>query len=269
MPWKLSEDGNFVKDGENPVWVHPDGKETGFDAGTALAQINKVTGESMGRKTTIAELTEKLSVLGDIENPAEYLKSAKEALATVQNLKDKDLLAAGDVQKIKDGLETQIKAIKEAHAIEIDERDQKITSLDSKNKTNLIRSGFDSSSDFIKEKTFYPNVETAYVVLKDNFKTEENDKGELFSFAVNDAGEKIFSQINACVLATGPEAVELIINQRHDKAEILKGIDGGGGSQNPGGGPGGITKLEQLKTPADRSKFIADNGLEAFKKLEN
>ncbi len=108
MPWKMDGDKIVVQDG-HPVWVYPEGKESPFNAESALSRINELTTESVGRKKKLQDQEEKLKVLEGIDNPGEFVKTAKEAIKTVKNLDDKKLVDAGEVEKVKQSVASTYK----------------------------------------------------------------------------------------------------------------------------------------------------------------
>ncbi|MCG8643419.1 MAG: hypothetical protein MI862_27070, partial [Desulfobacterales bacterium] len=75
MPWKLDGENIVVEDG-HPVWVYSDGKESPFNAESALGKIKDLTTESVGRKEKIRAMETDLKILEGIEDPAKFIDSA-------------------------------------------------------------------------------------------------------------------------------------------------------------------------------------------------
>ncbi|MCK5346085.1 MAG: hypothetical protein KAR20_21895, partial [Candidatus Heimdallarchaeota archaeon] len=232
MAWKMENDQIVVKDG-HPVWAYEDGKESPFDAGSALARVRDLTTESVGRKTKIRELTEKFAPFEDIEDPAKFVTDAKAALETVANLKDKEFVDAGEVERIKRGVsdsyDTKIENMQKTHDLAITEKDALITSSTKSIKNLLVRGAFDRS-EFIRDATVLsPSI--AFATFGEMFSIEDVE-GVPTAIGVRSSGEKIYSLKNAGSFANPDEVIEILVTEYTDKDVILKGTPGGGGSQS-------------------------------------
>jgi hypothetical protein len=245
MPWKANEDGVIeVKDG-NPVWIYEGGNKNGQEAPVAfentLSTITRLTAESVDRKTKLQDANEMLDPLqkAGIENVADYLAQAGTAIETVANLDDKQILDAGEIDKIKqgvkDGYEAKITALEDSHAKTLGEKDTSIEAKDGNIRSLVIRSAFDQS-EFLRENThMLPDV--AFSFLGDKFKVESDKKGNPYGYAVDEAGNKLLSLKNPGDVADPLEAIELLINSHPQKDKLLKMESNGSGT--PPGGPKG------------------------------
>ena len=240
MAWKMEGDNIAMQDG-HPVWIYEDGKESPFNAESALKTIKDVTAESISRKEKIRGLESKLEPLAGIDEPAEFIKTAKEALETVKNLDSKKLIDAGEVETLKasvaatykekiTGMETAFSAKEKEYLDAIKSKDANIS--------NLLIKGAIGRADFITEKTVLtPSI--AYDVFKSNFQIEDND-GQPVAVATRKDGHKIMSLKDPGKYADINEALETLVNEHPDKDRLLKGIDGGGGKP-PHSGTGNTT----------------------------
>jgi hypothetical protein len=244
MPWKIEDEAVAVQDG-NPVWVYEggdnDGKEAPVEFDKTLTTISNLTGESVQRKNTIKELKAELSPYKDagIEDFGEYLAVAKKNADTVANLADKDIVAAGEVEKVKksveEGWERKLASAQEAHAGELATRDTIIGSKDDNIRMMVIQSAFDTS-EFLAKKTVLP-PDIAYNTFGKHFKVQEVN-GKPVGFAYDDTDEKIMSILNPGEYATPNEAIEILVNNYKQKDSILKATQSGSGQQNNNAGEG-------------------------------
>jgi hypothetical protein len=249
--WKMDGDSITVDNG-NPVWIYDDGRESGFNAESALKSISDVTAESMARKEKIRGFEAQLEVFKDIENPGEYLAQAKAAMETLSSLDQKKLMDAGEVDVLKKSIEAtykeKINGMETAFGAK--EKEYKET-LNSQNNSisNMLIEGEIGRSGFISDKTVLtPSI--AFSAFKNNFKVKEIE-GRPFAIASRQDGTAIMSLKDPGKYASVNEALETLVNEHPDKSSLLKGISGGGGT--PPGGPGGITHTDyQNMSPIER-----------------
>lgn len=237
MPWKMDGDKIVVADG-NPIWVYDDGKEAGFNAESALKSIKDVTAESMGRKAKIKEMETSMAPFSGIENPGEWIGNAKKALETVGNLKDKEIVDAGEIDKLKravaESYEVRIADISKSHAESLKKATDDLSGKDAAIRKMVVEGAF-NRSEFLREKTVLL-PEFAYNTFGKHFKVDED--GDQIKVSATDAkGNQVFSLKNPGEAASPEEAIEIIINSHPQKDSILKGLPGGGNSP-----PGGQTR---------------------------
>ncbi len=252
MPWKMNGENPEMKDG-HPVWVHPDGKEIPFDAEHSLSKVASLSRESASRKDDLRKAQEQLKVLDGIENPSEFLEEAKKALETVKNLKDKDLVEAGEVEKVKAEV---AKAMQE----KIDAVEKALGESSAALSTEMIGGRF-ARSKFIGEKLAIP-ADLMEARFGANFKIEE---GKVVAY--DQSGNKVFSREKPGDPAGFDEALSILVDAYPQKDSILKGSDAsGGGAPAGGGGSGGkgaktLSRAEFEKLdPAARLKFTTEDG---------
>jgi len=240
-----------LKDGQ-PVYVHDDGKEVPFDAPAAMAKIGELNAESKGHRLEAKAANDKLKVFEGIVDP----EAAKKALAFAQSMEGKKVM---DDEGIKTVVTNAIKPFED----KLREKDTLIQEKDTHIYRLEVSNRF-SSSAFLKGKTIYgetPDVAEAY--FGKNFKIEG---GKVV--ASDAAGKQIYSVVKPGEPADFEEALEILVANHPKKDHILK-AKGSSGSGAEGGqvyiGP--VRSLADLHSPAEKSKFITDNGLDAFKAL--
>lgn len=230
MAWKMDGESIAVKDG-HPVWIYDDGKESPFNAESALKSIKDVTAESISRKEKIREFETKFQPFVGIEDGADFITKATAALETVKNLDGKKMIDAGEVETLKASVaatyKEKIVGMENAFSTKEKEYQDAISSKDS-NISNLLIKGAIGRANFIEERTVLtPSI--AYDVFKANFKIEEQD-GEAKAVATRKDGTKIMSLKDPGSYAGINEALETLVSEHPDKDRLLKGIDGGGGT---------------------------------------
>lgn len=270
MPWKQDENGGLAVVDGNPVWVYESGPEKGKEApvefGKTLATIQNITKESMSRKEKINELkavTSQIEAAG-IEDVGEYITKAKEAMDTVANLSDKEILEAGQVDKIKqsitDGFTRQIEALKQAGEKANTEWKSKLDAKDAAIKDLVIKGAFDAS-DFLRDKTvLLPDIAFSY--FGGRFGVEEKE-GKLTGFALDAGGDKIMSLKNPGAYADPAEAIEILINEHPQKDRMLKMDASGSGAKTPkpGDTSGNLAaQYKEAKSKGDVGSMVALKG---------
>ena len=249
----MDGDAIAVQDG-NPVWIHTDGKEAGFNADAALTNLRDVTAESMGRKEKIREFETKLAPFAGIDDGAGFISQANAALETVKNYDGKKMIDAGEVETLKASVAAtfneKITGMETAWESKEKEYQDAITSKDS-NISNLLIKGAIGQAGFIEDKTVLtPSI--VYDVFKDNFQIEEHD-GVAKAVATRKDGTKIMSLKDPGSYASINEALETLVNEHPDKLRLLKGIDGGGGTP-PNGNRNSNVDLSKM-SPRERLDF--------------
>ena len=232
MPWKMDGETIVVQDG-HPVWVYEDGKESPFNAESALKTIKDTTAESMSRKEKIKGLEAQLAPFQDLDP-----KAAKEALETVKNLEDKQLIDAGEVDKVKKNLaesyEANLSNTKKSYEDRLAEREARIQLLET-NTDELLLLGAFERSEFLREKT-YLTPDIAYATFKKNLRVEYDNNQKPYVVGYVD-DEKLFSRREPGKLASPEESIQMIIDAYPQKERIMRGS----GTAGSGGGPGGMT----------------------------
>lgn len=233
-----------ISDGK-PLYIDGE-KEVAFDAPGTVATISRLNGEAKGHREAKEAAEAALKKFEGIEDPA----SAIEALKQVKNLKDKDLVDAGEVEKIKS---EAIKAVEEKYAPVVEENKTLKSSLHGEK----IGGSF-ARSEFIAEKMAVP-VQMVEATFGKHFTIED---GKIVAKDAN--GNQVYSKTNPGEPAGFDEALELIVESSPFKDNILKGrghsgTGANGGTGDTGSGGKTITRSEYDAMPhGDRRKAMSD-----------
>ncbi|KRI70990.1 DUF6651 domain-containing protein, partial [Acinetobacter baumannii] len=169
------------------------GKEMPHDAPHSVATIARLNNEAKTHREAKEAAEKALKAFEGIEDPA----AAKKALQTIQNLDDKKLVDAGEVEKVK---AEAIKAVEEKYAPIVAQRDALEASL----HKELIGGGF-ARSKYIQDNIAVP-VDMVQATFGHHFKIEE---GKVVAYDPN--GEKIYSRVRPGELANVDEALESLV----------------------------------------------------------
>ena len=260
MPWtvKKSDDGVVViHDNGLPVFVDDDGTENTFDPNQMRSKILDLNSESKKRREENKQLKDQMSLFEGVEDLATYRDQAEEAIRTVKNLKDKDLVKAGEVDKLKSEMkitfEEQEKKLKEQFSVREADLLSQVGHKDSAIRTLMVSNQFAMSPLFGGEDpktTLPPDIAETY--FGRYFEVQSED-GKLQLIAKDDRGEPIYSRQNVGEFATFNEAIEIIFDRYPGRDKLLRSKGGGSGGA---GGQGGVTQqtpIANLKAQYDQA----------------
>ena len=239
-----------VNDQGLPIYVHDDGQEIGFDAGQTVAKIGQLNAEAKSHCEAKQQAETALKAFEGLD-----AEKAKKALQTVQNLDDKKLIDAGEVDKLKAELTESFKQTYEPQLQQLkQERDQVQSQLHSE----LIGGGF-ARSEYIKNNIAVP-VDMIQATFGQNFKIED---GKAVGYDVN--GNKIYSRKNPGEIAGMDEALETLVGGYAHKALILQGnkSQGGGFGGTGGNNLSGPKSLSECKTQDEKIAYLKQHGEQA------
>lgn len=250
MPFKYDADGNLVTQDVNgkklPVFVHADGRESGFDADSTVSTISRLNGEAKTHREAKEALELQIKPFRDagITDPA----AAAKAMKTVQNLDDKKLVDAGEVEKIRQAAIDSVKA-------EYEPFKAKATDLENQLYGEKIGGAF-ARSKFIADKIAVPG-DMVQAVFGSRFKVQDGK-----TVALDSNGQPIFSRVKHGEPADFEEALEIMVDQYPNKAAILKGSGASGGGAGGGGGQGGggkrtVTRAQFDAMPPDQQRAVS------------
>jgi len=255
---KTDDDGAAVLS-ENglPVFTDDDGKDRIFDPNQMHSKILSNGAEAKKFREEKKALSEKLAVFGDIEDLQEYRQRADEAMNTVQNLKDKDLVKAGEVDKLKTemraGFEDKESKLKQQFADRERELTEKLSGKDAAIRHLMVSNRFATSPLFggdDPKTTLPPDIAETY--FGRYFEVQDTD-GRLNVVAKDEDGEVILSREKIGEPAGFNEAIEIIFDRYPGRDKLLRASGGGSGS---GGGQGSVTKqtpLAKLKSAYEQA----------------
>jgi hypothetical protein len=250
MKLKLDDSGHAVLQDGKPVYTHDDGKEVAFDAPRAFAKIGELTSEAAGsrKRAETAEAGLKPFTEAGLSDPA----AAVSALATVKNLDQKSLVAAGDVEKIKT---EAIKAVEDKYKPYV----KKAEALEGQISSYMLGTAF-KGSKFATEKLAakgQAGADLAQALVGPRFKVE-GDK--IIGHHAN--GERIFSRTRPGELADFEEALEVTFDAHPHRDSYMAATGASGGGAPQGGNPATGGKKTMTRTqyeaapPQERAGFM-------------
>jgi hypothetical protein len=233
---KVDEDGKVQIKDDKPVYIDQDGQEVALDAPKLWGDLKAANNESAERRHKLTEMEAFIEDMKKKYDGIEDPEVAKKAIETIKNLSDKQIMDAGEVERlkqgIKDGYELQIKQTKESFEKAIKEKDTVITMKDSQIRDQLVRGAFEAS-DYLRDKTvLVPDF--AYAYFGNNFAIKEVN-GKLRAVGMYN-NEPIMSLAHPGELASTEEAVEFLVEKHPQKERIVKIQGSGGGAFTPAGG---------------------------------
>ena len=238
MKLKLDDQGHVVLQDGKPVYVHDDGKEVAFDAGSTVATITRLNAEAKSHRER-AEAAEKTAkAFEGIEDAA----AARKALELVANLDAKKLVDAGEVEKVK-------AEIAKGYQAQLDEATGKAQTLEQQLYAEKIGGSF-ARSKVIAEKLAVP-ADMVQATFGKAFKIED---GKVVAYDAN--GSKLYSRSRPGELADFDEAIESLVEQYPHKDHILKSSGANGGGAPNGGGSATAPKGNLGGTKAERLAAI-------------
>lgn len=217
--WKVVDGKIEMKDG-NPVWLEADGSERTMSADT-ISNLNR---EAQGHRETAKTASEKLKAY-EVDGKLIDANAAKKALDTVKKIDAKQLIDAGEVDKVRN-------EIKGEFANQLTEKDKAISGMQSKYDNLLIDNVF-AQSAFIRDKVAVP-AEMFSATFRGHLSVED---GKII--AKGKDGNRLLSKSRIGEYAEGDEVFELLVDGYAHKDSILKADAGrGSGSNGNGGNPG-------------------------------
>ncbi|TCM62313.1 hypothetical protein EC844_12541 [Acinetobacter calcoaceticus] len=238
-----------LNDAGLPLYIHDDGKEVGFDAGSALQKISSLNAEARTHREAKEKAESALKGFEGIEDPAAAIK----AMQTVKNFSDKNMVEAGEVEKIR---AEAIKAVEDKYAPVVQERD----GLQSQLHGELIGGGF-ARSKYVSEKLNAP-VDMVQAMFGGRFKVEGGKR-----IGHDASGQPIFSRSRPGELADFDEALECMVDSYQHKDQIIKGSQANGGGFN-GNTAANNSGLKRSEMSADsKAEYLKAHGQDSYLKL--
>lgn len=221
-----------VMQNDKPLYEDVEGKEVEFDVEHAVSRINILGGEARKLRKEKEDAEAKFK-------PYEGLDAdkARQALKTVENIKDGELISAGKAEEIKvaaaKAAEERVAAANKAAQEQLEAIKADNEKLFKQLHAEKIGGSF-ARSKYIAEKTLLPGP-AAEKIFGDHFKIEDNK-----IIAYGPDGNKVYSRAKPGSDAEFEEAIEMLIDTYPFRDSILKGSGGGTGARpGAGGGIGG------------------------------
>ena len=213
------------------------------------AKIKELNAESAQRRIALKTVEEKLKGYEGID-----IDTAREALELKALLDSKKIVKPEEQEQITKGFKEKLTTLES----KLSEKDDVIRKL-------LVTNEF-SNSDFFNgaNKKTILNPDIAEGFFGKNFKIEGNKV-----VGYNAEGLPIMSKENPEKYAGFNEVIETLIKEYPNKDSILSAPLSGDGMKSAVRSTGNqlIQKVSDFKSSADKAKYIAENGLEAYKKL--
>lgn len=242
-----------VDDGK-PVFLADDGKDIAFDAPHTVSTIARLNGEAKSHREAREAAEGRLKGFEGIDDP----DAARSALETIRNLKDGDLVKAGEVEVIKSQAkktaEEQVAAEARRSAERIKNAEKERDHFKGMFTSEKIGRVF-SGSKFIAEKCNIP-VPMMQAQFGNHFRVEDN------RVVAYDGDQKIFSRTKPGDVADPDEALEILVDSFAYRDSILKGTGSTGSGARPGMTATGQKQMSRKEfnalSPAQKAKLARE-----------
>lgn len=201
-------------------------RKTAVDVLSTYKSVPKLRSEAAENRRRADDLMSKLDAFKDITDPAKAI----DAMRVVQNLKDGELIKAGEVELLKKNIEASFadekRGLVDGFTGKITEFENEIASKDNTIRSLLVSNEFAKSSFFTGEKPktiLPPDIAESY--FGEFFKVEPIN-GKMRSIAYIN-GEKQYSKKNPGELASFDEAMERILDAHPNKNRLMASTNGG------------------------------------------
>lgn len=220
MPWKMDENGNFVKgEDNNPIAITDSGEERSVDYSAMSKKLSEVNRESAGRKERIRELEAQLKPLEGIEDVPSFIEMARRNAEAVAAFNDKERGA-------EEATQARIKAATTPLEAKVAELEADRARIVDQYHASTIRSQF-GSSKFVTEELV--SAAMAQELFAKHFSVDEKEQ----LVGKDSTGNVIYGENGPADFDTALR--EIVKNSPH-KAYVLKGSPANGSGTNPGGG---------------------------------
>ena len=249
MKLKLDDAGHVVVEDGKPVYIFDTGKEVVFDAKNTTDTIQNLIRERDTLKSGNHELTESLVKFKDLD--IEQINKDRE---TVKNLGDKQLIDAGEVERVKAQMAEVFETDKAKLNDVLASKDLLINDL-------MIGSRF-AESAYLRDNVILP-PDMCRDSFGKNFKIEDvKGKPSVVGYI---GDNKIYSQTDAGDLAGFEESIQVIVGNYAMKDRILKSSDRGGSGSGSGSGSGVASKTNNN----DISKYSGSEKINRARQIQN
>jgi len=245
MAWKMENNQVVLKDG-NPVWIAEDNKEIAFDFNQTSKRIAELNEEAKNHRLKAKEYADRLATYADLD-----IEKAKKAMETVQNLDDKKLVDAKQIDVLKSQWAADMEKTRQQWADEKKRLSEALEKEMRDRQEQIKRQHFTDSAQngFLKNTVLTPDV--AYKIWGDKFKVENNQIIPMLNETT-----PLPSSDPLKPHADFNEAVGRMFENYEYKANYLKSPAPGSGSHGNTGGSAGVITLS-LSDARDPAKFQA------------
>ena len=225
-------------DEQGRVLYDNNGVEFAFDAAQTYGKITDLTKEAEKNRKARDEMQSKIAALDGID-PDKY----QQAIKALEKIDQKQLLDAGEVDRIRQEIE-------KAYQPKLEAAESRAAQLETRYNSEKLAAAF-SGSKFITDNLAVP-PDMAKATFGDRFKIED---GQMRAYDAS--GNLIYSRSNPGSPAEFDEAISQIVDSYQYKDRILKASNhqGPGGDQGGGGGKRIITRAQfDAMNPVDKGK---------------
>lgn len=216
--WKMDGDKLALDEAGNPIYIQTDGTERSVGGDT----ISKLNGEARQHRERAEKAEQTLKAFEGITDA----EAARKALDTVKKLDAKQLIDAGEVDKVRD-------EVAKGYQQQLTEAQKNAEALQDR-VNNMTKQTAFATSKFIQERVAVP-PEMFQATFERNFKVED---GKLVPYGPD--GNKIYSKKRMGEVADVDEAFEIMLETYPHKDSVLKAPNvGGSGNNGSGGNRGG------------------------------
>jgi len=237
----------------NPIVIQegagPEGedKEIGLDAIHLYSKVPSLQEEAKNHRLTAKGYKEFMDALeaaevdvSDVAMFKSWVEEATGAIGTVQNLDDKKLIDAKEVESVKkqavEAHEKKVKELEVKFKKQIEAGEKTKAALESKIFDLMVSNKF-ATSKFVKEKLNMPS-KVAKAYFQDNFKVEKGEDGDYHVVSYFN-GDKLFSEERVGEAPDFEEALGLMVARDSDRDSLMVGSGSGGSGAGEGGSGGG------------------------------
>lgn len=252
---KLDDAGHVVLTDGKPVYVdETDGKELAFDAAQMHRKITELGAENKAHRERFQAAESVLEKFGGAK-PEDFaaMKKVMEEVGGIDGISELKKKSGVDVEAIK-------KSITDAYEAKLAEATKASTEKDGTIRQLLVGNGF-ATAKSLADTIFKDTRDVAESYFGKHFKVENGKPvaylGENMLLSRERPGEP--ADVN--------EALSILIDQHPQRDSFRLAPGGGSGAKESRASVTGIKARSDFKTDADKSKFISENGLDAFKAL--
>lgn len=229
-----------IQDGK-PVYLDDGGKTHVYDAPAMRGSLDRLNGVLLEVRGENETLKAAAQAFDGIEP-----SKAKEAIKVYQNLKDKQLIDAGEAERVR------AEAIK-GYEAKLNDALKEVETLKNEQAQDKLGAAF-TGSKYVKDNLAIP-ADMVQAAFARHFEYQD---GRITPRDSN--GNPIYSASNPGEVANFDEALEILVNQYPHRDSILKGAghSGSGAGALGEGGKRVITREQfQAQPPAEQKKLAA------------
>ena len=247
MQLKLDENGHVAVQDNKPVYVDADGNDVAFDAAATRATITRLNGEAKANRERAEAGEAKMATYNGITDP----DAARKALETVKSIDQGQLIAAGEVERVKNEIKSGYE-----HQME-SERNARVAAEQALDN-EMIGGAFARSKTISEKLTIPPDM--AQSAFGSNFRRVN---GQVVGYH---EGNPILSRSRPGEVADFEEAVNYLVDRYPHRDRILKGSGATGtgavGGAGMSGGNGKMLSRAQYGAlpPTQQSTFFRSGG---------